>query len=83
MMMSGERLDSPYVPVGHTHLTRHRIRFEIDQATHLTVLGAQLLGPTEIEDSICFAVEAVQAGEVTGSAAPLGHARRAKDPAVV
>ena len=81
--MGGEGLNSWEMACRHTNLIRHRIRFEIDQATHITVLGAQFLGPTEIEDSICFAVEAMQAGEVTGSTAPDGHARRAKDPAVV
>ena len=35
-----------------TNLTRHRVRFEIDQTTHITVLGAQLLCPTEIEQHL-------------------------------
>ena len=82
-MMGGEGLNSREVPGRHTHLIRHGIRFEIDQATHLTVLGVQLLGPTEIEDSVCFTVEAAQARHVAGSIAPIGYARRAKDPAVV
>ena len=82
-MMGGEGLNSREVSGRHTHLICHGIRFEIDQATHITVLGVQLLGPTEIEDSICFTVEAVQAGNVTGSIALIGHTRRAKDPAVV
>jgi hypothetical protein len=82
-MMGSEGLNSREVSGRHTHLIRHRIRFEIDQATHITVLGVQLLGPTEIEDSVCFAVEAVQAGDVTGSIALIRHARLAEDPAVV
>src|SRR5712691_10071937 len=83
VMMGGEGLNSREVPGRHTNLIRHGIRFEIDQTTHITVLGVQLLGPTEIEDSVCFAVEAVQARHVAGSIALIGYARRAKDPAVV
>jgi hypothetical protein len=82
-MMGGEGLNSREVPGRHTNLIRYRIRFEIDQATHITVLGVQLLGSTEIEDSVCFTVEAVQAGNIAGSIAPIRYARRAKDPAVV
>src|SRR6266853_1401617 len=83
VMMGGKGLNSRKVSGRHTNLIRHGIRFEIDQATHITVLGVQFLGPTEIEDSVCFAVEAVQAHHVAGSIALIGHARRAKDPAVV
>src|SRR4029453_12911787 len=83
IMMGSEGLNSREVSGRHTHLIRHRIRFEIDQATHITVLGVQLLGPTEIEDSVCFAVEAGQASSVTGPIALIRHARLAEDPAVV
>jgi hypothetical protein len=82
-MMGGEGLNGREVPGRYRYLIRHGIRFEIDQATHITVLGVQLLGPAEIEDSICFAVEAVQARHIAGAIAPIGHARRTKDPAVV
>jgi len=58
-MMGGEGLNRWEMACRHTNLTRHRIRFEIDQATGLTMLGAQLLGPTEIEDSVYFAVQAM------------------------
>jgi len=83
VMMGSEGLNRREVPGRHTHLIRHGIRFEIDQATHITVLGVQLLSPSEIKDSVCFAVEAIQAGKIAGSIALIGHARRAKDPAVV
>ena len=65
VMMRSESLNSWEVACRHTNLIRHRIRFEIDQATYIMVLGAQFLGPTEIEDRICFAVEAY--------ASPPGH----------
>jgi hypothetical protein len=82
-MMGGEGCNSWQVPRSHLNLIRHRIRFEIDQTTHLMVLGPQFLGPTEIEGRIRFAVEAAQAREVAGSTAPIGPARVAKNPAII
>jgi hypothetical protein len=82
-MMGGEGCNSWQVPGSYLNLIRHRIRFEIDQTTHIMVLGPQFLGSTEIEGSIRFAVEAAQACEVAGSIAPLGHARAAENPTVI
>jgi len=81
--MGSEGLSRRGVAGGRAHVMRHGIGVEIGDATHITVVGRQPLGATEIEDSVCFAIEAVQAGNVTGPIALIGHARRAKDPAVV
>src|SRR4029079_5008405 len=41
VMMGSEGLNGREVPGRHTNLIRHRICFEIDQTTHITVLGVQ------------------------------------------